>query len=122
MVRRLGLGLRHLSLLTNVGKTAIISVLAGSVTYIAYATGREYIFKLGENIASNIFLSPKLGAIDFVAGSVVLLATACIYVPIYVILASMWGVIEDDEKLMVTNLTKRFWSKRYGKKTAETQN
>jgi hypothetical protein len=108
----LGLGLKHLRLLNDTGKTAIISLFAGLVTYIVYTNVHQYLLTIGQRFAEQTLSTTKLSVINFVGGSLVLLISAMVFVPIYLLAANFWGVIEDEEKQTVKNLFGRFFGKR----------
>ena len=107
VVYKLGLGLQHLALLKTSAKTALISVLAGLVTYIVYANGHDYLRQAGENFGSQLFSTTKPNVLNFVGGSFVLLASGLVFAPVYLLAASFWGVIEEDEMQTVRNLVRR---------------
>lgn len=112
IVRRLGVGRQHLPLLVNVGKTAVISIVAGLVTYFVYVNISEYILIYGEHLAEETFLTSKLSILNFVGGGLVLLISACVFGPIYFYGSHLWGVIEDGEKQAIWNLLSRFTGRR----------
>lgn len=112
VIRKLGLGLKHLPLLKNVVKTAIISLFAGAVTYIVYSNLHVYLIGVGEHFAEAAFATPARGTLNFVSGSLVLFISACVFAPIYLFAANFWGIIEDDEKQSVKNLLRRVFPGR----------
>lgn len=112
VVRKLGLGLQHLHLLTNVGKTAVISALAGVVTYVVYSNVNGYILNFGEHFAKQALDTHKLGILNFVGGGLVLFVSACVFAPIYLLAAYFWGVIEDSEKEVGRRLLRKVFPKR----------
>jgi O-antigen/teichoic acid export membrane protein len=112
VIYKLGLTFKHLRLLKNVGKTAVISLFAGLITYIVYSNVHEYLLNLGEHFAEEAFSTTKLSTLNFFGGSLVLLISAMVFAPIYLIAANLWGVIEEDEKRSVRNLMNRFLPKR----------
>lgn len=111
VIYKLGLGLQHLSLLKTTAKTALISVLAGFVTYIVYANGHDYLRQAGENLGSQMFSTTKISVLNFVGGSFVLVASGLVFAPVYLLAASFWGVIEEDEKQTVRNVVRRVFPK-----------
>lgn len=111
VIRKLGLGLRHVSLLQNVAKTALVSALAGVVTYFVYANVHEYLLGVGEHFAEETLHATKLGTLNFVGGSLVLFISACVFVPIYLLGAYFWRVIEEDEKDSARRLVRRLFVK-----------
>ena len=104
IVRRLGVGRRHLHLLTKIGKTAVLSVVAGLFTYFTYDLLKDYLLNLGEHFAETAFLTRKLSTLNFVGGSLVLLMSGFVFAPIYIVGAYLWGVIEDGEKEAAANM------------------
>ena len=112
VINKLGLGLKHLRLLTNTGKTAIISLFAGLVTYIVYTNVHLYLLNIGQRFAEQAFSTTKLSTINFIGGSLVLLFSAMVFVPIYLLAANFWGVIEDEEKQTVRNFLAVFCQTR----------
>ena len=110
--RKLGIRLKDLSLLKDVGKTAVISLVAGAATYVVYANVHGHLMLTGEQMAAEIFGTDKLSTLDFVGGGLVLLVSAAVFVPIYLIAANFWGLIEDGEKQSVRNVLRRFMPRR----------
>jgi O-antigen/teichoic acid export membrane protein len=119
VIRKLGLGLRHLPLLRNVGKTAVISAVAGVITYIVYANVHEYLLGVGEHFAEVALHTTQQSTLNFVGGSLVLLISATVFVPIYLAAAYFWGVIEHDEKTAARDFLRRLLPNRTAERTAE---
>lgn len=112
VIRKLGLGLQHLPLLKNVAKTAVISIVAGVITYFVYVNFREYLLGVGEHFAATVFSITKPGVLNFFGGSLVLLVSGVVFTPIYLLAANFWNVIEDDEKKSVARLIRKVLRKR----------
>jgi hypothetical protein len=112
VIRKLGLGWRHLTLLKPVAKTAAISALAGVVTYTVYLNVHDYLLSVGEHFAEEAFATTKLSTLNFFGGSLVLAISAAVFVPVYVLAANFWGLIEDDEKRTVRNFLRKFIGRR----------
>jgi hypothetical protein len=112
VLRKLGVGVKHLPLLKNVAKTAAVSVLAGIVTYFVYTNVHEYLLNLGEHFAEEAFGTERLATLNFVGGSLVLAISALAFAPVYLIAANLWGLIEESEKQSGRNLIRRFLPKR----------
>ena len=108
IIRRLGVGKRHLPLLINVGKTAVISIVAGIATYFVYINISEYMLNYGEHWAEATFLTNKLSILNFVGGGLVMFISACVFGPIYFLGSHLWGVIEESEKQAIWNLLSKF--------------
>jgi hypothetical protein len=112
IIGRLGVGKRHLHLLVNVGKTAVISIVAGLATYFVYINISEYVLHYGEHLAGEMFVTDKLSILNFVGGSLVLFISACVFGPIYLLGSHLWGVIEEGEKQAIWNLLSKFTGRK----------
>ena len=121
IIKKLGLGWRHLPLLKNVAKTAVLSVAAGIVTYFVYENIHVDLLNLGERFAESAFSTTKLSILNFVGGGLVLLICGLVYLPIYLLGASLWGVIEEDEKRSVKDIMRKVIPRRQTPPVAETQ-
>ncbi|MDQ3132076.1 MAG: oligosaccharide flippase family protein [Acidobacteriota bacterium] len=126
IVRKLGFGRKDFHLLKNVGKTAVISLAAGVVTYFVYTNTKIYLLGVGEHFAQEAFHTTKLSVLNFAGGSLTLLISALVFTPLYLLGAYFWGVIEEDEKLQFKNILKKLRS-LFGRKTipnpqSQTQN
>jgi O-antigen/teichoic acid export membrane protein len=109
VIRKVGLGLRHLPLLNGVAKTAAITVLAAMVTWLVYSNSHSYLERLGRSYVTEGFGITRPGIVDFLCGSLVLLVAAVVFIPVYLIAASIVGVIEQDEKLAVKRFLRRIF-------------
>jgi O-antigen/teichoic acid export membrane protein len=116
IVRKLGFGVKDFHLLKNVGKTAVISLVAGVVTYFVYTNTKVYLLGVGEHFAEEAFHTTKLSVLNFIGGSLTLFISALVFAPIYLFGAYFWGVIEEDEKFQMKNVIKKMRSV-LGKKT-----
>jgi O-antigen/teichoic acid export membrane protein len=103
VVQKLGLELRHLSLLQTTAKTAFISICAGVVTYVIYSNVGGYVRNAGEQFAVNVLSINSLHVVNFVGGGFVLFISGLVFAPIYLLAAIFWNVIEEDEKRLVLN-------------------
>ncbi len=112
VIRKLRLGMRHLPLMKNVLKTAVISIAAGIVTYFVYENVKVVLETAGEHFAQEMFSTQKLAILNFFGGSLVLLISGIVFAPIYLFLANIWGVIEADEKESVRAAVRRIWPGR----------
>lgn len=121
IIRKLGVGLRHLALLTNVGKTALISLGAGAITYLVYSNIHVYVELAAEHFVESTFQTSQLSILNFVGGSLVLLISAAVFAPVYLIAAHLWGVIEDSEKELIKRYLHRLVPRRPLPAVADTQ-
>ncbi len=121
IIKKLGIGLEHLPLLRNVGKTAVISLIAGAVTYVVYANVHVYLEKVGEHFAEETFHTQQMSTLNFFGGALVLLLSGLVFAPIYLLLANIWGVIEESEKQFVRKHLGRFLPKGWVQPVADSQ-
>lgn len=121
VIRKLGLGWRHLPLLTNVAKTAAISVFAGLITYLVYSNLHDYLQQAGERLAGEMLSVTKTGTLNFIGGSLVLLVSGCVFAPVYLLAANFCGLIETDDKRTITDFIGRFFSTRGAAPLTDTQ-
>ena len=121
VIKKLGIGIRHLPLLKGVAKTAAITLLAGGVTWIVYITSHTYIKEVAVYYAKQLLGITRSGVLEFFSGSMVLLVSALVFVPVYLIAASFLGVIEDDEKAMIKRFFQRVFQGRGPATIAEVQ-
>ncbi len=120
VIYKLGLGWQHLPLLKNVVKTALISLLAGVITYFIYKNIHVYLFDLGKQVAESSFSTTKLSTLNFVGGSLVMLISGCVYAPIYLLASNLWGVIETEEKQAAQTLLRKLLPKSGAAAAVET--
>lgn len=104
IVRRLGIKTEDLYLLKDIGKTAIISIAAGVVTVFVYQYFKEIIPPVGENLAGMIFTAPTQGAVDSIAGSLILAASFAVFAVIYLLGINFWKVIDEEEKEFINKI------------------
>jgi FkbM family methyltransferase len=119
--RKLGMGIKDLPLLKNVVKTAFASLIAGAITYIAYANVHEYLLEAGEQFAEAAFSTTKLATLDFVGGGLVLLVSACVFAPVYLIAANLLGLIEPGEKDSVMKIVRKVTPRRFVEPAIQTR-
>lgn len=98
VMRKLGVGRKHLPLLKNIIKTAVAVLIAGSITFVFYSIMKEYFFIVGEEFAENILDVHKLALTNFIGGSLTLLMSFVVFLPLYLLSADYLGIIEEGEK------------------------
>jgi O-antigen/teichoic acid export membrane protein len=98
VMRKLGFGWQDLALLKNIGKTAFASLIAGIITFGFYTVLSDFVFSSIEEWIERTFDFHGIAFLNFLGGSVVLLLSALIFVPVYIFCANYSGIIEDDEK------------------------
>lgn len=98
LLRKLDVRWADWRLLKTIGKTAVISLTAGIITYFVYRQVREMMPVVGNNLARIIFSAPKKTLVDFVSGSLTLGISFAVFTPIYLLLANYFGIVEAEEK------------------------
>ncbi len=107
IIRKLGAGRKDLPLLRNVGKTALITLIAGFVTNLFYYEIKDFVFHYGERVAAAMFSAPKLAVTDFIGGSLTLLVTGLVFAAIYLGATYYFDIIETEEKHFIRSLFNR---------------
>lgn len=120
VVYKLGLGLRHLSLLKNVAKTAVISIAAGVVTFFVYNSLHDYLLQVGARLAEQALSTTRLSTLNFAGGGFVLLVSAAVFAPIYLLGSYFWGMFDDDETRWVKGLLGKLMPGTRDKALADT--
>lgn len=121
IIRKLGIGLSDIARLKNVGKTAVISILAGIVTYLVYANVHVYLERVGEHFAEEALHTQQMSTLNFFGGSLALLISGLVFAPIYLLAANFWGVIEDSEKEMVRKYLRKVLPKGWVQPIADSR-
>lgn len=107
---KIGVTKKDFHFLTNIGKTAAAAVLAGAATFAVYHFAENGLSNIGANLAQMIFDSPKTGAVDFIAGVLILGVASAVFAPVYLFFANLFGVIEDEEKTTLKNAVHKIGS------------
>ena len=102
--RKLNVRWRDVSLLKDIGKTAIAATIAGAVTFLFYSQFRETIFGFGANLTRMIFSAYRPSITDFISGGLVLGFSALIFGTIYILCANYFDLIEPGEKEKIKSL------------------
>ncbi|MET0754201.1 MAG: oligosaccharide flippase family protein [Pyrinomonadaceae bacterium] len=110
IIRKLGAGRKDLPLLKNVGKTAVVSLVAGLATFLVYSNLKDYVFHFGEKVAAAIFAAPKLSITDFIGGGLTLSVSGLVFAAIYIAGTYYFNVIEDGEKETMKSVARRSMS------------
>lgn len=108
VIRKLQLGLKDLSLLANVAKTAFASVAAGIATYLVYSNLSSQLYAFAESFISNSIGLGKPNIVNFASGAFVLAICALVFAPIYLVTANLLGLIEAEEKDAVRRFVGKF--------------
>ena len=112
IIRKLGVGIRHLSMLESVAKTAVVSLIAGLATYAVYSNFYAYLSQTGRLLSEQMIPAGAPGLINFVTGSFVLAVCGAVFTPFYLAGVNMFGLVEDDEKQAVRRALRRVLLRR----------
>lgn len=104
VIRKLHLGLKDLHLLAKVAKTAFASISAGAATYLVYISFHLTLFAAAENFLSNSVGISKVSVVNFVSGTFVLAVSAIVFAPIYLVAATLFGLIDEEEKTAIRRI------------------
>ncbi len=119
LMRKLDVKTRDWRLLEKVGKTAIVSVFAGIITFFVYRQVRQIMPAVGNNLAQTIFTAPKKTVVEFVSGSLILGVSFVVFASVYLFAMNWFDLIDEDEKKIVKNYLGKF-SAKFGKREVVT--
>jgi len=117
LLRKLDVKWQDWRLLKAVGKTAIVSLFSGIITFFVYRQVREIMPTVGSNLVEMIFSQPKKNIVDFVSGSLTLGVSFAVFAPIYLFVMNRYNLIDEDEKKIFKNSLAKF-SEKFGKREA----
>jgi len=117
LLRKLDVKRQDWRLLNDVGKTAVISLFAGIITFFVYRQVREIMPAVGNDLAQIIFSTPKKSLVDFVSGGLTLVISFAVFTPIYLFVMNRFDLIDEGEKKLVRDSLGRF-SGKFGKREA----
>jgi O-antigen/teichoic acid export membrane protein len=99
--KTVGVKLSDVYLLKNIGRIAVISIIAGIPTYFVYGQIQTFTPNLSESLCKLIFTTPKETVIEAIAGFLTLGFTGGFFASLYLFGINYLGVISDDEKNFV---------------------
>ncbi len=102
--KTVGVKTSDLSLVGNVWKTAVSSIIAGVFTFLVYSNTKGFLPIWDEILSKSI--NSQLS--HFVAGSLVLGISATVFGLIYLICTNYFGLIEENEKKMISSIFNKF--------------
>jgi O-antigen/teichoic acid export membrane protein len=111
LLRRLDVKWHDWRLLKDVGKTALVSLFAGIVTFFVYRQVREIMPAVADDMARMIFSVPKKNVVDFVSGSLTLGISFAVFAPIYLFVMNYFNLIDEEEKKLFKDLPGKFSAK-----------
>lgn len=104
VARKLNAGFGHLHLLKNIGKTALISIIAGAATFVVYHFVKDATPQFGEKLAGMIFSETKANAVDFISGILTLSVSFAVFAAVYLFGINFTGLLEESEKRYFKNI------------------
>lgn len=124
IIKKLGVASKDLILLKDVGKTAIISLLAGVAAYAFYFAAKDSVFSFAQSVVQTILPQLKIGLANFIGGSAVLLAVFLIFAPVYLVGMNFWNAIDEEDKMLLKRAFDklRIFSKKEAVRKPQTQN
>ena len=112
---KLGVKPEDWRLFKNVGKIALVSLIAGVFTFLIFGQIEKIGFSFGENLVGMFFDAPKQSVTDFVSGSLTLGFTFLIFAPVYLFGINYFGLIDREEKDLIKQTLGKL-RKVFGKK------
>lgn len=126
LFRRLKVSVNDLYLLRDVGKTAIVTLIAGLVTLVFYTFTKDYLFNFSEQITAQILGTSKMSVLNFFGGGFTMFVTTCVFAPVYLLGIYYWNVVEEQEirqfKGIINKLLMFFKVKRIHNPLSQIQN
>lgn len=98
---KIGVKFADWRLLKNTGKTALVSIFAGVITFLIFGQIQTFGFMLGENLVNLFVAAPKQNTVDFISGGLTLGFTFLFFAPIYLFGANYFGLIDEEEKNLI---------------------
>jgi len=112
IIKKLGITSKDFIQLKEVGKTAIVSLLAGIVAFAVYYAAKDAAAVFVQNAVQTILPQLKVGLVNFIGGGATLFLVFVIFAPIYLLGMNFWNAIDDDEKAFIRNS----WAKVFRRK------
>ena len=109
IIKKLGFGFKDLHLLKDAGKTALVSVFAGVITFAFYYAAKDSVFNFSNDFLLSIFPQTKIGLVNFISGAFTLGVTFLIFAPVYLFAMNLWNAIDEQDK----NLFKKLFINRF---------
>jgi len=110
LARKMNVKRNDWRLLKGVGKTALVSAFAAVITLFAFWQIKEFTPAVGANLAQMFFATPKQSVVSFASGSLTLLFSLMVFVPIYLFGMNYLNLIEAEEKEFLRKVLGKFLS------------
>lgn len=108
IVRRLGVRLSDASQLSGILKTAACAIAAGIPTWLFHSFVAPTIAQAAGEFARGTLGLAKTSIVDFFSGAVVLGLCFIVFAAVYLLTASLAGVIEEEEKKSILAIVVKF--------------
>ena len=112
IIKKLGITTKDFIQLKKVGKTAIVSILAGIVAFAVYFAAKDAAVIFVQNALQTILPQLKIGLVNFLSGSATLFLIFVIFAPVYLLGMNLWNAVDEDEKAFIRN----WWAKIFRRK------
>ncbi len=99
--KTVGVKLSDIYLLKNIGRIAVVAIIAGIPTYFVYGQIQTFTPNLGENLCKLIFTTPKTTLVEAVGGFLTLGFTGVFFATLYLFGINYLGVISSEEKQFI---------------------
>lgn len=96
--KTVGAKFSDIHLLKNIGKTAIAAIIAGIPVYFVYSWVKLHTPDIANEITGLFFGALKPSWVEVISGGIALGFTAAVFVPTYLFLINLLGVVSDEEK------------------------
>ncbi len=100
--KTVGVKLSDISLLKNIGRIAVVAVIAGIPTYFVYRQIQNFTPNLSNQIWQVFSATPKENYVDFLSGALTLGFTGIFFAALYLFGINYFGVISSEEKQFIT--------------------
>ena len=101
VIKKLGITSKDFIQLKEVGKTAIVSILAGIITFAVYYAAKDATVIFVQNAVQTILPPIKIGLVNFISGGATLFLVFVIFAPIYLLGMNFWNAIDKEDKIIL---------------------
>lgn len=100
--KTVGVKFSDIYLLKNIGRIAVVAVIAGIPAYFVYGQIQNFTPNLSEFLCKIIFTTPKETLVESIAGFLTLGFTGMFFASLYLLGINYLGVISNEEKQFIT--------------------
>ena len=104
IIKKLGITSKELILMKDVGKTAVISILAGVVAFAVYFWAKDAAIAFTQNALLSILPQLKIGLVNFISGGVTLFLVFIVFAPVYLLGMNFWNAIDEGDKMILKRI------------------